>query len=128
MKFPFDPGRGLIVIPTEVIGPTSSAIVQLALDTGATRSLINAHLLMSLGYDPALSLDRIQMTTGSGLEYVVRLEVIRMAALGRSVEHFPIIAHTLPPSATIDGLLGLDFLRDTRLVIDFQLGELALET
>jgi hypothetical protein len=39
---------------------------------------------------------------------------------------FPIIAHTLPPSATVDGLLGLDFFRGQQLNIDFRRGEITL--
>jgi hypothetical protein len=36
------------------------------------------------------------------------------------------VCHTLPPSASIDGLLGLDFLRDRRLTIDFRTGQITL--
>jgi hypothetical protein len=31
-----------------------------------------------------------------------------------------VLSHTLPSSATIDGLLGLDFLRGQMLSIDFR--------
>lgn len=35
MSFPFDPQQGLIIVPTELWGPSGSAILRLALDTGA---------------------------------------------------------------------------------------------
>jgi len=35
-----------------------------------------------------------------------------------------IICHTLPPTARVDGLLGLDFFRNTRLNIDFISGKI----
>jgi hypothetical protein len=35
--------------------------------------------------------------------------------------------HTLPPSAGVDGLLGLDFLRGMRFTADFRAGALTLE-
>lgn len=60
----FRPDSGLIIIPSEVFGPSGTAIVRLA--------------------------------------------------------------HTLPPSAGVDGLLGLDFFRDHLLSIDFQRGQVSL--
>jgi hypothetical protein len=36
------------------------------------------------------------------------------------------LSHTLPPSAGIDGLLGLDFMRGQRLEIDFVRGFVTL--
>ena len=81
---------------------------------------------MHLGYDPAAHLDRVQITTGSGVEFVARITVRRIAALGQDRFDFPVLCHTLPPSASIDGLLGLDFLRDHELTIDFRNGQLRL--
>jgi hypothetical protein len=33
-----------------------------------------------------------------------------------------VLCHTLPPSATVDGVLGLDFFRGYKLAIDFNKG------
>lgn len=41
---------------------------------------------------------------------------------GRTIENFPMLCHTLPPSAMVDGLLGLDFFRGRRLILDFDMG------
>jgi hypothetical protein len=68
MKFHFDPDEGLIVVPTKIWGPKGDSILRLALDTGATRSLVNWDVTVLLGYDPAIVSERIQMTTGSGME------------------------------------------------------------
>lgn len=73
MSLRFDPKEGLIVVPTRLSGPDGDVVAQLALDTGATESVVNRALLMLLGYDPAVVLDRIQMTTGSGLNLSLRL-------------------------------------------------------
>jgi hypothetical protein len=51
----FDPHQGLIIVNTEIVGESGSAVLRLALDTGATTTLINAAMLLSIGYDPALS-------------------------------------------------------------------------
>ena len=88
--------------------------------------LINVGLLVALGYDPALAPTRVQVTTGSGVQYVPRVEVSRLDALGQTRTMFPVLAHTLPSSASIDGLLGLDFLRGRVLHVDFLQGHITL--
>jgi hypothetical protein len=35
-------------------GPSGSAVLRLALDTGATSTVVNVGLVVALGYDPAL--------------------------------------------------------------------------
>jgi hypothetical protein len=89
MSLRFDPTQGLVVISAELTGPAGSAVIRLALDTGATSSLINLR---------------------------------RIKALGESRSGFGVLCHTLPPSASVDGLLGLDFLRKKELKIDFRKG------
>ena len=122
MNITFDPNQGLIVIPTRLHGVHTDTIVRLALDTGATGSMINWDVAVLLGYDPASARDRIQVTTASGVEFAPRVVLRKLEVLGRSLENFPILCHTLPPSATVDGLLGLDFFRGVRLVVDLQAG------
>jgi hypothetical protein len=68
MTFGFHPNQGLIIVPVRLYGPIGDMIVRLALDTGATSTLINSELMILLGYNPATSPDRIQVTTGSGVE------------------------------------------------------------
>lgn len=126
MSFNFNARRGLIIVQVEVSGPSGSGIVSLALDTGATGTLINQSRLMQLGYDPAAQPDRSQITTGSGVEFVPRVSVSTIAALGQARTAFPVLCHTLPPSAGVDGLLGLDFLRGQELILNFRTGQISL--
>jgi predicted aspartyl protease len=88
--------------------------------------MINVAMLVALGYDPALSAERIQVTTGSGVEFVPRILLDKIVALGQERLQFPVLAHTLPPTAGIDGLLGLDFVRGYSLTVDFRTGKLTL--
>lgn len=126
MSFRFEPVRGLIVVQAELWGPEGSTILRLALDTGAMTTLINATPLSWVGYDPALSPDRVQLTTGSGVEFAPLITVERIDALGQSRTNHVIVCHTLPPSANVDGLLGVDFRRENRVVIDFRKGEITV--
>jgi len=126
MSFAFNPQRGLIIVRAELFGSTGSAVLRFALDTGATSSLVSVGLLTAIGYDPSLIPERVQITTGSGVEFVPRVPISKVVVLGQERFDFPILAHTLPPSANIDGLLGLDFFRHQVLTIDFVQGQINL--
>lgn len=126
MTYPFDPEDGLIVVQTELMGASGSAILRLALDTGATTTLVNIGMLVALGCDPAMSPERVQITTGSGIEFAPIVSLSQVSALGTTRSDFVVLGHTLPASAGIDGLLGLDFFRDRVLTIDFRQGEMTL--
>ncbi len=127
MDFPFDLRDKLIVVHAELWGPRGSGVLRLALDTGATVTLVNAGILVAIGYDPALSPDRVQVTTGSGVEFAPRIILDRVTALGHTRSAFPMLGHTLPPSAGVDGLLGLDFLRGLTLTVDLRAGQVTLD-
>ncbi len=96
MNFAFDPQHGLIVVRAELTGPSGSGILRLALDTGATTTLINVAMLVAIGYDPALTTNRVQVTTGSGVEFAPRVELQRLTALGLERYGLQVLGHTLP--------------------------------
>jgi aspartyl protease family protein len=128
MRVPFDDKAGLIILNTEIIGPSSRAYVRLAFDTGATRTLINKGILVALGYEPSLSPDRQQVTTGSGVESVPVIQLNRIGCLGIIKRNFRVLCHTLPPSAGVDGLLGMDFLVNKKIIIDLRNRILTIES
>ena len=123
MSLDFNPDEGLIIVPTRLWGPSGDTLIRLALDTGATASMFNWDLAVLLGYDPAVTPNRVQMTTGSGVEFVPVIFIEKIQALNLIKKDFSILCHTLPPSATVDGVLGLDFFRSTKLIIDFNEGQ-----
>jgi len=127
MSVPFNPNGQLIVVDAELEGPLGTAVLHLALDTGATRSVINAGLLLATGLDPATATQLVQVTTGSGVESIALLTVNRLSALGQHRSGCTVLAHTLPPSANVDGVLGLDFLRGQELNINFRTGMIDLK-
>jgi predicted aspartyl protease len=126
VSYPFDAEHGLVVVHAEVFGPAGSIILRLALDTGATGTMMNVAPLTAIGYDPSLAPDRVQVTTGSGVEFAPRIDVAQIRAMGQERRDFPVLVHTLPPSASVDGLLGLDFIRGQIVNIDFRRGRISL--
>ena len=122
MKVKFEASKGLIIVPTRLYGINSDTIVRLALDTGATSSMINWDIAVLLGYDPASLNERVQITTGSGVEFAPKISLNKIEVMGKSIHNFHILCHTLPSSAMVDGLLGLDFFRGECLILDFRAG------
>ena len=120
MSFRFDPTRQLVVVKVRILGPVGDTTIHLALDTGASSTLIGWDALTVVGYEPADAIGHVQMKTGSATQFVPRIRLKQMDALGKCRRGLGIIAHTLPIGASVDGLLGLDFFRRSRLTVDFR--------
>jgi hypothetical protein len=127
MSFAFNPDEGLIRVEAVVEGPTGDIRVSLALDTGAVETVIGDSALRLAGFDPSSAAQQVQATAATGVVSVSRLPVKRLSALGQECFDFPVLAHTLPTSAGVDGLLGLDFIRGKTLKIDFRAGLIDLQ-
>jgi hypothetical protein len=126
MSDSFNPKHGPILVTAEVSGPAQSMAVDLILDTGATTRLLSEATLTTLGYDLETVTDRAQMTTGSLVTSVPRVVLTRLSALGPHRFGFPVLAHTVPASASVRGLLGLDVFRDGVLTLDFRAEQITL--
>ncbi len=122
----FNPQFGLIIVHARLFGPAGEYGARLALDTGASSTVISKEILVAIGYDPDAVPKTVNFTTGSQVELTSRVTINKLEALGQERLNFSVIARTLPPSASLDGLLGLDFLRNHILTLDFQKGEITL--
>ena len=126
MMVTFRPDAGLIVIRATLTGPGGDTIVRLALDTGATRTLIVPSILSLIGCDPSASSEFRKAATVSGVEYAPLVQVNMVEAIGHRRENLSVLCQSLPANVGVDGLLGLDFLRGMELNIDFRMGKLSL--
>lgn len=130
MSTPFDPEESLIYIQAFVYGPdglTGSVLdLALALDTGASSTMLSWTLSRRLGYTASTDSESVEITTGSGIERALEIVVSNFSALGQERDNFLVLAHDLPPSTGVDGVLGLDFFRGQNLNIDFRNGLITL--
>ena len=128
MSSPFNPTKGLVVVAVDVHGPQGSGVAHLAVDTGATETTISRDVLQAVGIDATQrNMGSVRVVTGSGIISVPLVKLDGLDALSQQRADFVVQAHNLPPSLPIDGVLGLDFLRVGRLVVDFRTGFVVME-
>jgi hypothetical protein len=48
------------------------------------------------------------------------VEIDEFHSLGQRVERFPMLAHTIPLGTQVDGVLGMNFLRQFETVLNFK--------
>jgi predicted aspartyl protease len=120
VSFKFEASMALIVVEARILGPAGDTISHLALDTGASSTVIGWDVLDMVGFKPADAIGHVEMTTGSATQLVPKIKLKQLAALGKRRRGLEIIAHSLPKGASVDGLLGLDFFRKSKLTIDFR--------
>ena len=127
MSIPFNPEGNFIPVSVRLFGPATDARVRLALDTGATYTMVSRETMIELGYDLDTAGSVMPLITASGTEMASVINLERIAALEQERQDFPVLCHTLPSGSPIDGLLGLDFFRGQKLTVDFRAGLVTLE-
>ena len=126
MLIKFDKDVPVIILDSEIEGLKEITTKRLALDTGATYVIIPWDVAELLGYNPELSKERVTMITASGVESAPVIELKSISVLGKKAFKVRSIVHDLPQKSYVDGLLGLSFLKNFELKINFKEGELEL--
>ena len=116
-QFTFDSQDDCIICRGEVFGKERSRTFTMIVDTGSTYTIM-PHSALTIFDRPKLD-HFVAITTGSRVEKAALVIVPTFKALGFAVHNFPVIIHNLPPRSPIDGLLGLNFLKKAKAVIDF---------
>ena len=102
-----DPLRPIVVFA--LFQGKTPTLLKMALDTGATYTVIPPKAALAIGCDPSRAKRRIQMVTASGVEHVPVVVIPKITCLGVEVAKLEAVCHDLPPSM-VEGLLGLNFL------------------
>ena len=126
MKFKFDPETPVIVIEPELEGKVITERIKMALDTGATYTMIPWKVAQSLGLNPEVSERRVNITTASGVESVPLGSLKSITLFDKKVENIDVVIHDLPPMSYVDGLLGLSFLKKFEVYLNFKKGILEI--
>lgn len=100
---------------------------KLLVDTGSTYSILPVESLRILGYDISSSEENVRLITGSGYILAPKIKVKWIQSLGCKFDSFSVVAHTLPPEMYFKGILGMDFLKQARAVINTFQGEIEIQ-
>ena len=85
--------------------------MKVAIDTGATYTMLPPDLLLDIGYDPTTTQKHLELSTASGLVIVPLVRVRFLKCLGIAVKDAEVVAHHLPQESPVEGLVGLNVLR-----------------
>jgi len=110
----------LLITKAAIAGPEGIKILSLLVDTGSSYTIIPVEALESCGCSPAKAKKHLRIVTGSGFVVASVVQLNWFSTLGVKVDNFSVVAHTLPFSGPIDGLLGMDFLRKVKARIDLE--------
>jgi predicted aspartyl protease len=103
--------RELIFVSGMIEGPRGEAAVRLILDTGASQTIIVPDILDDIGYSPRDGIKTSTVSTAISREQGYMLRVARFTALGFAMNNFLVHIFDLEDRRSIDGLIGLNFLR-----------------
>lgn len=117
-EYPLFREAGLLLVYVRVSGPKGSRLTRLALDTGATMTMIPPKAALAIGVNPARSTTFRDTLTASGKELIPLVVIPRLQIFERMLRHVTVACHELPSESPIDGLLGLDLLTQLDAVID----------
>jgi Aspartyl protease len=117
-KFHRDDGDSLIL----VYARANQERATLALDTGATHTVIDLTVLLMAGYSMKDSIKSVPMETAKGTIDAYVFNLTKLTCLGvthidKEVCSYDFLANNV--LTTIDGVLGLDFFEGCSLNIDF---------
>jgi predicted aspartyl protease len=124
--FNLDNEDSLIVIPTLV----DDEKISLVLDTGASHTIIDLTKLLIMGYRLTDSLGVVEFETAKGIVQAYIFKIKQLKALGKNQKQMTVCSYDFLGNnvlSDIDGVLGLDFLKNTDLLISFKNFFISLE-
>lgn len=119
MEYRFNPEDPVIVVYAEIEGKIKVKL-RMALDTGATYIMIPWDFAEVLGYMPELLKERVELVTASGVEKAPLITLSSISVLGKKARNIKAIVHDLPQKSYVDGLLGLSYLKNFEVRLDFR--------
>ncbi len=127
VKEQFDPDAIGILLDVKLSGPKETKKIKMLLDTGASLCIIPFEIANILGYKPYITTESVNITTASGVESMPTITLESISVLGLKAENVITVCHDLPETSRVDGLLGLSYLKNFKLTLDFKNGILELE-
>lgn len=126
MSYKFHPKDEVIILIVKIKGKKVIR-ARMVLDTGATYVMISWKMASALGLRPEISKARVKITTASGIEMVPQIVLSSVSVLKKRVKNVAAVVHDLPPGSGVDGLLGISYLKNFEVNINFKKGYLEIK-
>lgn len=100
----------LLLVYAILTGPKGRTMLRLALDTGASYTMLPPEKLALVGYAPHAATKTIEILTASGTEWTPVVTIGSLRFLSCEAKYLEVVSHALPPTSPVEGLLGLNAL------------------
>jgi len=117
-EYPLLREAGVLIAYVQLINGKRKRLVRLAVDTGATTTMIPPRAALAIGLHPERSTHSRETLTASGKELIPIIAVPQLKVFEKTLHHVTVACHELPSESPIDGLLGLNVLIPLRAVLD----------
>ena len=118
-EYPLLREAGLLIVYVRLSGPKGHRLIRLALDTGATTTMVPPHALLAIGVNPAKVSSYHETLTASSRELIPLVVVPELRVFETTFRRVALACHELPSESPVDGLLGLDLLTRLNAALDF---------
>ena len=116
----------LLLCYASVEGPFGTHDGTLLVDTGSNYTVVSVEVLERIGCSPAASREHVRILTGSGVLVAPRVQATALTIFSWRIDAAYLIAHDLPFSGPIDGLLGMDVLTALRTRLNIANAEIEM--
>ncbi|MEA3442479.1 MAG: retropepsin-like aspartic protease [Chloroflexota bacterium] len=124
-KIPFDPDAAILLFECG-LEFKSRHIFILALDTGSSYTIISEAAAIQVGFDPGQVTETASFGDASQHHIAPKVTLKSFALANAKVDNLDVLIYTLPEEHGIDGVIGLNFLRQFNIGLDFKQGILTL--
>ena len=102
-------------------------VTKAAIDTGSTFTVVHSDIIHFLGATPEVLRGSVSVATAKGLQESPRVKLDKISSMGKTIKGFEVLCHDLPPTARVQGLLGVNFLQHFKMVINYKRGYVELQ-
>lgn len=124
-RVPFDTNAAILLFECG-IEFKSRHIFILALDTGSSYTIISEAAAIQVGFDLRQVTEMTSFSDASRTHIVPKVALKSFSLAEAKVNNLDVLIYTLPEEQGIDGIIGLNFLRQFNIGLDFEQAVLTL--
>jgi predicted aspartyl protease len=127
--YPLELRNGMLFLRVSLgDGKNAPVIARLLIDTGSSYTVLSTRILQDAGCDIRnVKGASVSITAAGGVVQGIPVTVPRFCLLGQTIENCRVVGFNLPSTSNIDGLLGINLLRNCGATIDTVKAEIIIQ-